>query len=80
MRFCFRFLQKTTELIDILKREEAATVYEHCDNIAAMFLGSVECGQIDKLYVDQLLSKYLAYRHQIIQYSLSKKFGDSWYR
>lgn len=78
---CFLlFVQKKTALINVLKEQEAATMYELCDNIAAMMFGSVECSELDKLYVEQLMRKYVAYRHQIIQYSLSKKFGDSWYR
>ncbi|XP_067932930.1 uncharacterized protein [Watersipora subatra] len=66
-------------LIEVLKREEQDTVHEHCNNIAALLFGSVESGEVDKLYVEQLGLKYLGYRHQIVQYSLSKKFGDSWY-
>lgn len=53
---------------------------EYCDNIAAILFGSVEYNELDKVYVNNLQKKYIAIRHQVIQYSLSKKFGDSWYR
>lgn len=55
-------------------------MYEYCDNIASILFSGVECSEKDKFYVDALQEKYKNLRHQIIKYSLAKKFGDSWYR
>jgi len=55
-------------------------MYEHCDNVAAILFGSVECSENDKLYVQALTNKYEELKLQIVRYALHKNHGDPWYR
>lgn len=73
-------MQQKTVLLDMLKQEETATQFEYCDIIAAMLFGGVAGSESDEQYVEMLQKKYQHLAAQLMGYSLSKKFGDSWYR
>lgn len=73
-------LQQKTELLELLKSEQTATQLEYCDVIASILFGGVASNESDAQYVDTLQKKYQSLALQLMAYSLSKKFGDSWYR